>query len=256
MEPITCERWESTYYMNNTGGHRSLVEDPDQADEIERVEQALAALAARGMVPAGAYDQAAFGRLRGAVREHFVFPWTSITPVMERLLFAVAAVTRPKTVCCVGIFGGNTLVWNVGAGTGPGQVYDAETLVGCEVVAEHVEQARNNFAKIGAPCDIRQEDGHLTVRSLPEPIDLLYLDANGGSDHPDPRQRGKRIYTTLLEAAYDRLAPGALIIAHDTVPDWFVRDAGCYFELCRDRSKFAQSVEVRIDEMGVEVTQR
>lgn len=256
MDQITCPEWETTYYMTNVGGQRTQVSDGDGSDEVARVDQALAALRARGLVPRTDYDLAAFERLRAAVREHFVFPWTSITPVMERLLYAIGATVQPKSVCCVGIFGGNTLIWNVGAGTGPGQVYEPSELVGCEIVADHVEQARDNFAKIGAPCDIRQEDGHVTVQSLRHAIDLLYLDANGGPHHPDPRQRGKRIYTTLLEAAYDYLAPGALIIAHDTVPEWFVRDAGCYFELCRDRSRFAQSVEVRIDEMGVEITQR
>ncbi|NUQ01062.1 MAG: hypothetical protein HUU35_14535 [Armatimonadetes bacterium] len=94
------------------------------------------------------------------------------------------------------------------------------------------------------------------MASQPAPIDLLYLDATGPKDHPDPQQRGKRIYRSLLETAYPYLADGALIVAHDTVPDWFTKSAGEYFELCRDGSRFRDSVEVRIDEMGLEVTRK
>lgn len=251
VDQITRPAWETTYYLTDTGG-RSRV---DLDDEAGRVAEALDELHARGILPHTDYDGAAFERLRAAVKAQFEVPWTSITPVMERLLYALPAILQPRCLCCCGIFAGNTLIWNVGAATGPGAVYDGATVVGCEVVPEHVDQARRNLAAIGAPCDIRCQDGHETVASL-GPIDYLYLDANGPNDHPDERRRGKRIYTTLLEAAEPYLAPGALIVAHDTVPDWFARSASCYFALCRDRTRFRHSVEVRIDEMGVEVTQR
>lgn len=255
MDVITRPEWDRTFYQTDTGG-RVRVDDPDGSDEIARVNAVLAGLAERGMLPDTTYDQAAFGRLRDAVHREFEIPWTSITPAMERLLYAIHAIRRPQVIVCVGVFCGNTLIWNVGAATGPGQVYEAAARVGCEVVAEHVELARRNFVKIGAVADIRCQDGHETVTSLDRPIELLYLDANGGNDHPDERRRGKRIYATLLEAAEPYLADDALILAHDTVPDWFARTAQCYFDLCRDRSRFRHSVEVRIDEQGLEVTQR
>ncbi len=255
IDAITAPEWERTYYQTDTGG-RTPVHDPDGSDERQRVATVLAGLHERGMLPTTAYDEAAFDRLRAAVRQHFDVPWTSITPVMERLLFAICAIKQPRAAVCLGVFCGNTLVWNVGALTGPGQCATADVIVGSEVVPQHVELARRNFAAIGAVADIRLEDGHDTVQSLAQPIDLLYLDATGPQDHPNERHRGKRIYSSLLETAYPHLADGAIIVAHDTVPEWFPRSAPCYFALCRDRRRFRASVEVRADEQGIEVTCR
>ena len=42
-----------------------------------------------------------------------------------------------------------------------------------------------------------------------EPIGLLYLDADGAGN------RGKGVYLDILEACYDRLTPGAVILAHN-----------------------------------------
>ena len=255
FDVITRPIWEQTFYQSDTGG-RTKLSDPDGADERERVAIVLDGLHERGMLPGTAYDEAAFDRLRAAVRERFEVPWTSITPVMERLLFAICAIKQPKVAVCLGVFCGNTLVWNVGPLTGPGKCVEADVIVGSEVVTEHVELARRNFAAIGAEADIRCADGPLTVQSLPAPIDFLYLDATGPKDHPNERHRGKRIYSSLLETAYPHLADGAIIVAHDTVPAWFPKAAPCFFELCRDKSKFRASVEVRADEQGIEVTCR
>ncbi|MBI2297343.1 MAG: hypothetical protein HYU66_00070 [Armatimonadetes bacterium] len=251
---ITRPEWDETCYQTMAG--RRPVEDTDGVGEIERVELALAELQDRGYLDGVEYDRGAFDRLRAAVRRAFQVPWTSITPVMERFLYAVCAIHRPRVAVCTGIFCGNTLIWNVGPLTGPGQCVEAAEVVGCEVVAEHVELARANFARTGAPCDIRCEDAHETVLSTREPIDLLYLDASGPGDHPDPRKRGKHIYNTILEAAYGRLSERALVIAHDTVPEWFQRNHQAYFDLVRDQSRYQASVEVRIDEQGVEITRR
>ncbi|MCC7493435.1 MAG: hypothetical protein IT204_13860 [Fimbriimonadaceae bacterium] len=255
MNVITDPTWEATYYQSDSGGRRP-VEDPHGTDEIARVDTVLAGLRDRGMVDTVEYDHAAFDRLRQAVRQHFKIHWTSITPPMERLLFALCACRRPRTVVTTGAFCGNTVIWNVGALTGPGAVASAAEILGCEVVPEHVELANANFAAIGASADIRCQDGHQTVVSTAAPIDWLYLDATGPRDHPDERRRGKKIYCTLLEAAYDRLADGALILAHDTLPGWFAEQAGEYFELVRESGRFKQSVDVRIDEQGIEITQK
>jgi predicted O-methyltransferase YrrM len=154
---------------------------------------------------------------------------------MERLLYAIGAIRRPHVVVAVGVFCGNTLVWNVGAAAGPGKCYDADRLIGVEINPDSAELARRNFGRLGTPnVEVLCEDGHDTLARLEPPIDLLYLDASGDARDPDPRRRWKSIYSTLLDVAYGKLAPGALVLAHDTSPAWFARDAGHYLAAVRD----------------------
>jgi predicted O-methyltransferase YrrM len=62
------------------------------------------------------------------------------------------------------------------------------------------------------------------------------------------------IYLTLLERAYDKIPPGGLVVAHDTLPEWFVRTAGEYLEFVRDRSNFRISLSLEPDGEGLEVS--
>ena len=253
---VTRPEWEDVYYQSAMG-RSTKIEGETEAEETAKVAYALGELECLGFLDGHDYNPAAFGRLRAAVREHFEIPWTSITPPMERLLYAMPAIQRPRVVVAIGIFCGNTLVWNVGAAAGPGACYVADRLLGVEVKQESVDMARKNLAAIGADAvDIRCEDGHDTLAALDTPIDLLYLDATAGKDEPDPARRGKAIYASLLEAAYDHLADGALVVAHDTIPDWFPKQAQHYLDAVRDPHRFRFSAEVRIDEQGIEVTRK
>jgi predicted O-methyltransferase YrrM len=253
---ITRPEWEPAYYQTSEGRPHKITGETE-AEEAAKVAYALRELHRLGLLDGHDYDPKPFALLRTAVRQHFEIPWTSITPPMERLLYALGAVQRPRVVVAMGIFCGNTLVWNVGAAAGPGKVYDAERLVGVEVEPGSVELARRNFEHIGAAgVEILREDGHDTLARFHGSIELLYLDASGSGKEADPRRRGKSIYTTLLEAACDRLAPGALVIAHDTIPAWFPKQAQAYLDAVRDPRRFRASAEVRIDEQGVEITRK
>jgi predicted O-methyltransferase YrrM len=227
-------------------------------DEPHRVDAMIARLRELGVVTgAGRCDHERFEALRAAVRSAFQIPWTSITPPMERLLYALAASQQAATVVCVGIFCGNTLVWNVGAACGPGKSYDAARLVGVEIDPKSVAMAAENFARIGAreAVEILAEDGHETLDRIEGPIDLLYLDANGplpGTTAPST----KRIYLSLLERAYRKLPRGALVVAHDTLPAWFAKDAGVYLDFVRSSQKFRLSVSLEPDAEGLEVSVR
>lgn len=235
----------------------------DDEDERASVRRALSELAELEFLPEGAsYDEAKFDELRGAVHSSFEIPWTAITPPMERFLYACASSRRPESMVCIGIFCGNTLIWNAAAGTGsgPGAVYKAGRIVGVEIVPDKVRLAERNLKAIGVggSIDLRCEDGHDTLERLKkenERIDWLYLDADGPKDAGP--SRGKRIYVTLLEKALPVLAPGALVLAHDTtIPDFEDEDgvAHDYFHFVRDPSRFAGSVSVEIERWGIEIT--
>lgn len=232
-------------------------------DERASVKRALGELADLEFLPEGAsYDEAKFDELREAVHSSFEIPWTAITPPMERFLYACASSRKPERMVCIGIFCGNTLIWNVAAGTGsgPGAAYKAGRIVGVEIVPDKVRLARRNLEALNLQnaITLRCEDGHDTLDRLKkegELIDWLYLDADGPAGAGP--SRGKRIYVTLLEKAMPVLAPGALVLAHDTtIPDFENEDgvAHDYFHFVRDRSRFAGSVSVEIERWGIEVT--
>jgi predicted O-methyltransferase YrrM len=229
---------------------------PDE--ERERVSYAMDALRELEILDTGPdYDEARLEALRAAVRERFEVPWTSITGPMERLLYALNATVRPQRMLAIGIFCGNTFIWNAGPAAGPGKVYSASRVVGVEIERESAEMASRNLAAIGALGDVEIVcgDGHEVIGTFGEGIDLLYIDATGGRDQAE-HLRGKRIYLSLLHRAYALLSPGALVLAHDTIPEWFAKQGGDYLEYVRDPAHFAASAELRIDQEGLEVSRR
>ena len=232
-----------------------IITDP-LLDEVENIDKAVAQMRELGVLTGpGECNHTSFEALRSAVRENFEVPWTSITPPMERLLYSISAVNQPRNIVAIGIFCGNTLIWNIGAACGPGRCYSAERLVGVEIESKSAALARTNLERIGVldSVELLDEDGHGTLEKVDYPIDLLYLDANGalpGTTGPNT----KKIYLTLLQRAYDKMPPGSLVLAHDTLPEWFVRSAGEYLDFVRDPAYFRESISVEPDRVGIEVS--
>ena len=84
------------------------------------------------------------------------------------------------------------------------------------------------------------------VKQWRDPIQLLYLDADGTGG------RGKGIYLDILEAGYDRMPPGAVVLAHNSVNS--AHKLKDYFACVRDASRFRASVNVILDPEGLEVS--
>jgi len=226
---------------------RLVAQNPD-ADERGGIDDVVRRLREWGVLTGeGTCPHDSFEVLRKEVHERFKIPWTSITPAMERLLYAVAAVNQPRSIVAVGIFCGNTLIWNIGPACGPGKCYTAQHLVGVEVKPDRVDMARDNLAAIGVkePVEVIAGDGHEILRGIDYPIDLLYLDC----DCP---------YGPMLDAAYGRVPEGGLVIAHNTIhKGWAKQETSKeYLALVRDASVFRESVSVEPDDMGIEVSVR
>jgi len=225
--------------------------------EIEAVELTVSRLRDAGIL-AGDHqiDHVRFEALRSTVKENFEVPWTSIRPPMERLLYSIGAVNRPRNIVAIGIFCGNTLIWNIGSAVGPGKCYQSEHLVGVEIEKDACELAGRNLEKIGVRdvVDLRCEDGHETLDRIDYPIDLLYLDAYGLL--PGGTEPTKLIYLSLLKKAYDKLPKGAVVIAHDTIIPSFLKQAQEYLDFVRDPSHFTASASIVPDDQGIEVSVR
>jgi len=235
------------YRMDYRDSFRAL----ESIEEERRVTgQALACLQEAGILPGTDYDEALFSAFRKAVKDTFEIPWTAITPRMQRLLYAINAIHRPQTTIAAGVFCGNTFISNAGAAVGPGGCYVARELVGLEIKVDEAVRAERNVRRLDPTgvARIVAADAVAWVKAHPGPIDLLYLDADGD------KGRGKGIYLEILEAAWDRLPRGAVILAHNSV-----NCAGKlthYLAFVRDPKNCAASVNVIVDPEGLEVTCR
>jgi len=236
-----------TYVMDMSQPHREL--EPLEA-EISVVQRALEALRTAGILSHTVYDQQKMLAFRAAVRELFEIPWTAITPRMQRLLYAINAIVQPKSMIAAGVFCGNTFIANAGAAVGPGACYTASQLIGVEIKPEEAERAERNVRRIdpSGVARVVAADAVDFVAGFNQPIGLLYLDADGDA------RRGKGIYLDILEACGERLAVGALVLAHNSV--------NCserlrhYLDHVRDRKRFRASVNVIFDREGLEVSVR
>jgi predicted O-methyltransferase YrrM len=236
--------WD-TYRMDYHNPHRIL--EPLER-EIEVVKQALDVLHRAGVLPHTEYDQARMLAHRNAARDLFEIPWTAITPRMQRLLYAINAIARPPNMIAAGIFCGFTFISNAGAAVGPGAAYTARNLIGVEIQPKEAERAERNVRRIDPTgvARIVAADAVPFVRDFTEPIGLLYLDADG------PPGKGKGIYLDILEAGYERMSPGSIVLAHNSVNS--ATPLRQYFAYVRDPKRFRASVNIVFDKEGLEVS--
>jgi len=236
--------WDQ-YKMNYSD---PFVEIEPLASEIAVVSAAMDILAAEGIIPHKDYDRDKLLAHREAVAELFEIPWTAITPRMQRLIYAVNAITRPANMIAAGVFCGNTFISNAGAAVGPGACYTAENLIGVEIKPEEAERAERNVRKIDPTgvARIVAADAVDVVRDFDGEIGLLYLDADGAGG------RGKGVYLDILEACYDKMPKGSVILAHNSANA--AERLQYYLEFVRDPANCAASVNVVFDVEGLEVS--
>ena len=233
------------YRMEYSEPHRVL--EPLEK-EIDVVDEALNVLQEVGVLPHTNYDHAKILAHRQAVQELFEIPWTAITPRMQRLLYVINAIVQPQNMIAAGVFCGNTFISNAGAGVGPGACYTAKQLIGVEIKPKEAERAERNVRRIDPTgvARIIADDAVDIVARFSEPIDLLYLDADGD------RGRGKGIYLEILEAGYDKMPSGSVVLAHNSVNS--AEQLKFYLDFVRDPANFRDSVNVIFDIEGLEVS--
>jgi len=218
--------------------------------EIEIVNVALNSLKDAGILTATDYDHQRFDAHRTAVAERFEIPWTAITPRMQRLIYAINAIRQPRVMLAAGVFCGNTFISNAGAAVGPGACYTAKECLGIEIKPDEAARAERNVRTIDPTgvAKVVAADAVDIARDYPEPIDLLYLDADGDET------TGKGIYLDILQSCMDRLKPGALILAHNSVN--CAERLKHYLAFVRDSQNMRASMNMIIDGEGLEVSIR
>ncbi len=235
----------NTYRMDYYQPHR-ILEPLDR--EVAIVGEVLKMLQQADILPRAHYDESKFLAHRQAVRELFDIPWTAITPRMQRLLYAINAIVQPQNMIAAGVFCGNTFISNAGAAVGPGACYAATQLIGVEIVPQEAERAERNARRID-PTGVARvvaADAVDVVSQFEDPIHLLYLDADGTDS------RGKGVYLDILEAGYERMPPGAVVLAHNSANN--ATRLAHYLSFVRDSNYFRSSVNVIFDIEGLEVS--
>jgi predicted O-methyltransferase YrrM len=216
--------------------------------EVAVVDDALRSLVDAGILPHIDYDREKMLAHRQAVADLFEIPWTAITPRMQRLLYAINAIAKPANMIAAGVFCGNTFISNAGAGVGPGACYQAKQLIGIEIKPDEAERAERNVRRIDPTgvARVLAADAVDAMRGFKDPINLLYLDADGDGG------KGKGIYLEILEAGLSRMPTGSIVLAHNSV--------NCadrlkhYLDYVRDESHLRASVNVIFDPEGLEVS--
>jgi predicted O-methyltransferase YrrM len=199
----------------------------------------------------GLFSREAFHTLSTKVRRNFQVPQTSITTAAARLFFGIAESLKPKLVVGLGTYYGNGLVWFLGPYLADPNNYGRCQALACDLDLRAVDTCRDNFRRVGLSTEvrIRREDAFVLLSRVNNPIDLLFIDV----DHPSER---KAIYAPLLRLALDKLAPGALVVAHDRHEPTFETDFASYLEIVNNRRYFNLSVGVPVDRAGVELSRR
>jgi predicted O-methyltransferase YrrM len=216
--------------------------------EIAVVDEALATLVDAGVLPHKSYDPEKLLAHRKAVEDLFEIPWTAITHRMQRLLYAVNAIIQPRNMLAAGVFCGNTFISNAGAAVGPGACYKAEQLIGVEIDPDEAERAEHNVRQIDLTgvAHVVAADAVEVAAAFNDPLYLLYLDADGDA------QRGKGIYLDILEACYEQIPEGGVVLAHNSVN--CARRLQHYLKYVRDGAHFRASVNIIFDIEGLEVS--
>lgn len=217
---------------------------------VETIRSALAWLKQKGIVPQDATcDERAFDELRREVKAKFTIPGTSVTPVMERLLYMLSSAKRPRRMIGLGTYCGNALVWIVGPSCGRGRVYEAEKVYGIDIDADATERARENMGQLAHTdhIDLIAEDGLKAVERLAGLFDYVYLDVEG-------KDLGKGLYLELLKRLYGKIEKGGWVLAHDIVVPPFAKEFDEYLRYVRNKENFGESILFDVDAFGLELS--
>lgn len=228
--------------------------------DIEVIDYALERLKNIGVVDIEAtYNKEAFECLRQEIkgvnyheqrsrssafrRGKFRIPWTTISPTMERLLYMLSSVRKPKIIMAFGIYCGSTLVWIAGPTLGNAPAYECNKIYGVDIDSSSIELAMENFSKLTSTNHIKfiAEDGIKFAKDVLESCDLVYLDAD-------------KVYLDILKIIYDRLNPGAWVLAHDVTHRYIRKQYDDYLKFVRDGHNFSTSICFDLDLYGLELS--
>jgi predicted O-methyltransferase YrrM len=177
------------------------------------VEGVLADLHRRGILPTATYDMTKLARAEANMGNfiHGRFK-TYIYPEEGMLLGAIASICTPRHAVFLGSYYGYWAHWAIPSIVSAG---GRVTLVDpdeecCDVAIKNLQANR-----LANAVNVVTTRGEHYLSGTSEMFDFVVLDAENPRDHPEPEQRGKRVYHSLMRAALPRLVPDALLVCHN-----------------------------------------
>ncbi|WP_374721074.1 O-methyltransferase [Peribacillus tepidiphilus] len=192
------------------------------------------------------FDNERFGIFKKSLAGNINVPSTTISPIMERMLFATSSSRRIKNVVILGSYYGYALFWLAGGLNNP----ENKKVVGFDINKDACQSAVQNLKNVGLDwAEIKTEDAFTGINHFNDSsIDLIFIDVEKNGSKAD--------YPPLLDAWYKKLAPGALVLAHDPVIEKFSEDFKHYFRRVQDENRFSISVTLPIDECGLCISKK
>jgi predicted O-methyltransferase YrrM len=157
-----------------------------------------------------------YARLKEVIENNYLVPMTACTPIMARFLFALGEALRPQHIVGLGTFVGYCASWLIGLPRADKRLTLTE-LVDIDSAANEMARANCSHLRYGDRLRVIDSSAESFIDSLFEPVDALFIDVD------DPL-RGKHHYTDLLEQISPKLAPGAVVVAHDSLVPRFKED--------------------------------
>ncbi|MCP4177538.1 MAG: hypothetical protein GY756_07210 [bacterium] len=219
----------------------------DGKNEINEINKALSFLVEQNFLRHNKYDKNLFYLHRKEVKTNFIIPWTGISNRMHRLIYSINAISQPKYIVAVGVFCGYTFICNAGASIGNGTCYKSKETIGLEIDETLACSAKMNIDKIDKHkfTKIIAADGIEWFKTYNKKIDLLYIDATGEDGN-------KSLYLDILKSAYHLLDKNSIVLAHNSVNGGeYLKE---YLEFVRNEKYFQKSINLIIDEAGLELT--
>ena len=144
---------------------------------------------------------------------------------LEMITFALSA----TSVLEIGTFGGYSAL-SMAPGLAPGG-----RIISCEISVVHAEFARRHIAAspYAEQIDVIEGPALATIRSLPGPFDLVFIDAD------------KVSYLDYFEAVLPKLSPRGLIVADNTLWSGRILDPS-------DRSEDTEALRVFNDTLATD----
>lgn len=207
------------------------------------VDKALRALVEKKILPSSIYNQEFYATVASDMRmhhDHGNFA-TYIYPEEARLLFAIADILKPRNAVFLGSYYG---YWAHAAMITICAFGGRVLLVDPDPAAQTV--AEKNIARAGLKqvVDVIISTGEEFLRYTDSSFDLVVLDAEGPRNHPDPEQRGKRVYSSLLRCVLPHTSSGTRLVCHNIL---FQDICECHFfyqVIARNHSELGQFLEI------------
>jgi predicted O-methyltransferase YrrM len=196
----------------------------------------------------GAIQWEDYNRLRSIIESHYLVPMTACTPIMARFLFAIGEALRPQRIVGLGTYVGYCASWLIGLPRADKRLALAELV---DINREANEIARANCAHLGHRGRLRVIDSSAEafIDSIVEPVDALFIDVD------DPIH-GKHTYTDLLERIAPKLAPEALILAHDPLVPRFKENFKRFHSYVETSGLYSGPWILPIDTYGLSIAVR